>query len=132
MDRCEMPTSSLPAASLSPQIRLPARRALLRRLTIWYASHYSRLERRFFELNRLFSLLSGRKGETRGTAPEPVSPPEEFSSLPAAKANGLRSSFGPRFSNRHSELGGKMTTARTSLEHHASAAGHPDQATLHH
>ena len=25
-----------------------------------------------------------------------------------------------------------MTTARTSLEHHASAAGHPDQATLHH
>src|ERR1700730_14562909 len=28
-DRCEMPTSSLPAASLSPHIRLPARRALL-------------------------------------------------------------------------------------------------------
>ena len=25
-----------------------------------------------------------------------------------------------------------MTTARTSLEHHTSAAGHPDQATLHH
>jgi hypothetical protein len=25
-----------------------------------------------------------------------------------------------------------MTTARTSLEHHASAAGHPDQATRHH
>jgi hypothetical protein len=63
-----MPTSSLPAASLSPQIHLPAPRALLRRLTIWYASYYSRLERRFFELNRIFSLLSGRKGGTRGTA----------------------------------------------------------------
>jgi len=25
-----------------------------------------------------------------------------------------------------------MTTARTSLEHHTSAAGHPDQATRHH
>jgi hypothetical protein len=25
-----------------------------------------------------------------------------------------------------------MTTARTSLEHHTSAAGHTDQATLHH
>ena len=25
-----------------------------------------------------------------------------------------------------------MTTARTSLERHASAAGHPDQATRHH
>jgi hypothetical protein len=25
-----------------------------------------------------------------------------------------------------------MTTARTSLEHHTSAAGHPDQATGHH
>jgi hypothetical protein len=25
-----------------------------------------------------------------------------------------------------------MTTARTSLEHHTSAAGHPDQATPHH
>jgi len=25
-----------------------------------------------------------------------------------------------------------MTTARTSLEHHASAAGHSDQATRHH
>jgi len=25
-----------------------------------------------------------------------------------------------------------MTTARTSPEHHASAAGHPDQATRHH
>jgi hypothetical protein len=24
-----------------------------------------------------------------------------------------------------------MTTARTSLEHHTSAAGHPDQATQH-
>jgi hypothetical protein len=24
-----------------------------------------------------------------------------------------------------------MTTTRTSLEHHASAAGHPDQATRH-
>src|SRR6266481_980871 len=29
-DRCEMPTSRLPAASLSRHIRLPARRALLR------------------------------------------------------------------------------------------------------
>jgi hypothetical protein len=25
-----------------------------------------------------------------------------------------------------------MTTARTSVEHHASAAGHPDKATRHH
>ena len=25
-----------------------------------------------------------------------------------------------------------MTTARTSLEHHATVAGHPDQATRHH
>jgi hypothetical protein len=25
-----------------------------------------------------------------------------------------------------------MTTARTSLEHHTSAAGYPDQATRHH
>jgi hypothetical protein len=25
-----------------------------------------------------------------------------------------------------------MTTARTSLEHHTSAAGHPDQTTRHH
>jgi hypothetical protein len=25
-----------------------------------------------------------------------------------------------------------MTTTRTSVEHHASAAGHPDKATRHH
>src|ERR1700741_4439794 len=56
-----MPTSSLPVASLSPQIRLPAPRALLRRLTIWYASYYSRLERRFFELNRISPCSQGGK-----------------------------------------------------------------------
>src|ERR1700730_2710721 len=65
-DRCEMPTSSLPAASLSPHIRFPARRALL------VASNYliylvlSAISGAIFRLNRSFSLLSGRAGRRLG------------------------------------------------------------------
>src|ERR1700682_2936911 len=40
--------------------------------------------------------------------------------------------FPPRCSEKHRKLGGNMTTARTSQEHHTSAADPPDQTIRHH
>jgi hypothetical protein len=103
-----MPTSNLPAASLSPQIPVPARRALLRRLTIWYASHYSRLERRFFELDRLSPCSQREKAGPRAQRP-----------------------VGEGLSGRHLTLGTRSIQPNASGKQSAIIRVFPAQAGIH-